>query len=492
MVGPGTETIDAAGMTVTPGFIDAHNHPYGVGVRYLSETSLEGLRSVAEIKAALAEQAAKTPPDEWVLAFMYDDTKLDDGRPLTRKDIDEAVPNHPARVEHRGGHTGVYGSLAFERAGITIDTPDPTGGKYYREGGELTGKVAESGRMVIENLIPRKTSRERRREGLVLVGRMMAAQGLTSVHETGIDTDGLVAYQDAHAAGELSFRAYPFATGQPRVSGGDGLFKALKLAGIRTGFGDAWLRIGGVKFVADGSASERTMAMSTPYVGRPDDYGILTMTQDELHEVVDDAHRAGFQIGIHANGDRAIGMVLTAYERTQRSHPRPDPRFRLEHCSLVDADLIRRIAKIGAIPTPFYTYAHYHGNKWGEYGEEKMRSMFAHRSFLAAGIPVAAASDFPPGPFSPMMAIQSMVTRKDFAGRVWGENQCISVEDALRVCTVNAAYASFEEGLKGSIEVGKLADFVILERDPHEVDPDEIKGIRTVRTVAGGRTVFEG
>ena len=233
------------------------------------------------------------------------------------------------------------------------------------------------------------------------------------------------------------------------------------------------------------------MAMSTPYVGRPDDFGILTMTQDELHEVVDDAHRAGFQIGIHANGDRAIEMVLDAYERAQQTDPRPDPRFRIEHCSLVDPELIERIRRIGAIPTPFYTYTHYHGNKWVEYGEEKMRSMFAHRSFIDAGIPVAAASDFPPGPFQPMMAIQSMVTRKDFKGRVWGPNQRITVDEALRVCTINAAYASFEEKLKGSIEGGKLADFVVLARDPYEVEPDEIKEIRTLRTVVGGRTMYE-
>jgi len=491
LAGPDTETIDAGQMTVTPGFIDAHNHPYGVGARYLSEMSIEELRSIADIKTALAERAAQTPPGEWVLGFMYDDTKLAEGRPLTRADIDEAVPGHPSRIEHRGGHTGVYNSLAFERAGITVDTPDPKGGKFYREDGELTGKVAENARMVLEKLIPRGTNRAKRREGIALIGRRMAAKGLTSVHETGIDKDGLVAYQDAYAAGELHFRAYPFPTGHARLAGSDDLYKGLKAAGIRTGFGDAWLRIGAVKFVADGSASERTMAMSTPFMGRPDDYGILTMSQEELHEVVDDAHRAGFQIGIHANGDRAIDLVLSAYERAQRTDPRPDPRFRLEHCSLINDALVERIRRIGAIPTPFYTYAHYHGNKWVEYGAEKMRSMFAHRTFIDAGIPVAAASDYPPGPFQPMMAIQSMVTRKDYQGRVWGPNQRISVDEALRVCTINAAYASYEEGLKGSIEVGKLADFVLLARDPHEVEPDAIKEIETVRTVAGGRTTFE-
>ena len=214
------------------------------------------------------------------------------------------------------------------------------------------------------------------------------------------------------------------------------------------------------------------------------------MTQEEIHQVVEEAHRRDFQIGIHANGDVAIDMVLNAYERVQKMWPRLDPRHRIEHCSLVNPGLLRRIKAVGAIPTPFYTYVHYHGNKWVEYGPEKMRWMFAHRSFLEYDIPVAPASDYMPGPFEPLMALQSMVTRKDFAGRVWGRNQRITVAQALRVCTINGAYASFEEHLKGSIAAGKLADFVILADDPHEVDPDHIKEIKVVRTVVGGKTMY--
>ena len=213
------------------------------------------------------------------------------------------------------------------------------------------------------------------------------------------------------------------------------------------------------------------------------------MTQPEIHEAVEDAHRNGFQIGIHANGDVTIDMVLNAYERVQEQWPRPDTRHRIEHCSLVNPDLLARIKAVRAIPTPFYTYVHYHGNKWVEYGQEKMQWMFAHRSFLDYDIPVAPASDYMPGPFSPLMAIQSMVTRKDFDGRIWGPNQRITVEEALRICTLNGAYASFEENLKGSITAGKLADFVVLADDPHEVDPDQIKEIQVVRTVVGGGTM---
>ena len=251
------------------------------------------------------------------------------------------------------------------------------------------------------------------------------------------------------------------------------------------------LKVGSVKYAADGSASERTMAMSTPYQGRPDDYGILTMTQEEIHDVVEQAHRAGWQVAIHANGDVTIDMVLNAYERVQAEWPRPDARHRIEHCSLVNPDLLQRIKAAQVIPAPFYTYAHYHGEKWVEYGEEKMEWMFPHGSFLEYEIPVAPASDHPPGPFEPLMALQSMVTRKDYSGRVWGPSQRIDLDQALRICTRNGAYASFEEHEKGSIRAGKLADFVVLANDPHDVDPDGIKEIAVVRTVVGGRTVFE-
>ena len=478
-----TEVLDGGGMTVVPGFIDGHTHPSGAGVSELVNVNAD-LGSIARIKAAIAERARKTPQGEWIVAFKYDDTKQEEGRPLHRIDLDEVAPDHPVVVGHRGGHTGVYNSRAFELAGVTMETPDPEGGRFYRESGQLTGKVAERARAVFSRLIRSEVKREQRRDGVALISKLMSAAGLTSVHETGTGSDSFTAYQDAREAGELRFRVYAFPRG--------GSYNSLKQAGVRTGFGDEWIRVGAVKYGADGSASERTMAMSTPYVGRPDDFGILTMSQDEIHEAVEDAHRAGWQIGIHANGDLAIDMVLNAYERVQRMWPREDPRHRIEHCSLVNPDLLRRIKEGGVIPTPFYTYVYYHGDKWLEYGEDKMRSMFAHRSFLDHGIPVASASDYTPGPYEPMMALQSMVTRKDFRGRDWGPNQRITVDEALRVCTLNAAHASFEEDMKGTITAGKLADFVILGADPHGVDPLALKDVKVVRTVVGGRVMYEG
>ncbi|HUF51768.1 MAG TPA: amidohydrolase [Longimicrobiales bacterium] len=482
IIAPGTAVIDAGGMTVVPGFIDTHAHPDGVSELINVDTDLG---SIAAIRDAMRRKAAQTPPGFWVRGFKYDDTKLAEGRALTRRDLDEAVPDHPAVVGHRGGHTGVYNSRAFELAGVTVNTPDPAGGKFYRENGELTGKVAERARNAFGRVgRSQPVTRELRQAGVKRISEQMTAAGLTSVHRTGMGAEALTAFRDAYDAGELRFRLYGCPSG--------GLFNTLKEAGVRTGFGDEWLRIGAVKFSADGSASERTMYMSSPYVGRPDDYGILLMPQAEIDAAVEDAHRAGFQIGIHANGDRTIDMVLRAYERVQALFPRPDVRHRIEHCSLVNPDLLRRIAAGGYIPTPFWTYAHYHGEKWAEYGAAKMQWMFAHRSFLDYGIRVPGASDYMPGPFEPLMALQSMVTRKDMAGRVWGANQRVTVAEALRIGTSHGAYASFEEQLKGSITAGKLADFVMLAEDPHEVEPDRLKHIRVVRTVVGGRTMHLG
>lgn len=481
--GAGTRVIDAANATVTPGFIDAHSHPDGANEITGADVNR---RSIKEIKEVMHAEAGKTPPGQWVIGNKYDDTKLSEERPVNRYDLDEAVPLQPAIIRHRGGHTAVLNTRGLEVAGITKNSPDPEGGSFGRDNGELTGFVAEKAlQLVDESGEWPEITRQVRQQGVAYMSRAMVAAGLTSTTDAAGTVESLVAYQDALAAGELlnrlSFMPY----------GASPIYGHLKSAGIRSGFGDQWIRFGAVKYWADGSASERTMRMSTPFEGRPDDYGILTMSQAEIDDAVDDAVRNGWRIGIHTNGDVTIGMALTAYEKALSGWRGPNPRFRLEHCSLVNPELLTRIKATGAIPTPFYTYAHYHGNKWVDYGAEKMRWMFAHKSFLDYGIPVAPASDYTPGPFEPLMAIQSMVTRKDFKGRVWGPNQRITVSQAMKVCTVNGAYASMEENIKGSIGPGKLADLVMLAADPHDTAVDEIKNIPVLRTIVGGKTVFE-
>ncbi len=482
LVGPNTHRVDARNLTVTPGFIDSHSHPMMANEAISVDVNF---RTIDEVQDALVSQAVRTPAGEWVQAHMYDDTKFEDGRPLNRDDIDQVVQSHPVMVRHRGGHTAVVNSRAFEIARVTNDTPDPEGGRYFRDLGRLTGKVAEKAMDTFNDVGTWPTlSRDVARAGATLMSKRMAAAGLTSTTDAYGQMSSWTAYMDALERGELYFRL-SFMPG-----GSFPVYEHMKSEGMRSGHGSDMLRVGAVKYVADGSASERTMRMSTPYEGT-NDYGISTMSQAEIDEAVDEAVASGFRIGIHANGDVTIDMVLKAYERVLANWGGPNPRFRIEHCSLTNPDLLTRIKETGTIPAPFYTYAHYHGNKWVDYGEERMRHMFAHRSFLDFDIPVAPASDFTPGPFEPMMALQSMVTRTDTSGRVWGENQRISVMEALRICTLNGAFASFEEETKGSLTPGKLADFVLLAQNPTEVDPGALKEIEVVATYLGGRPTYE-
>lgn len=480
----GARRIDLGGKTVVPGFIDAHSHPAQAGVMHLRMVDCD-LRSIAEIQAALRERAAKTPAGEWVLGFKYDDTKTSDGRSLTVEDLDAAVPHHPVQIEHRGGHTAYSNSLAFAAAGINDKTADPAGGKIDHDPatGKLSGRVAESARGLFEKAIPQKLTRHDHREGVKLISQMMAKTGITSATEAQGTPADLRAYQDAYQAGELLYRAYCFINFH--------YIDSMIEAGVQTGLGDEWVRVGAMKLVCDGSISERTARLSTPYEGRPNDFGILVMTEEELYSYGRKAHLAGWQIGTHANGDVGIATTLRVYERLQQESPRRDPRFRLEHCTVVNDDLVARIKKLGAIPTPFSTYVYYHGEKMKYYGAERLNHMFALRSFLDAGIRATQASDYPPGEFVPMMALQSEVTRTDSKGNVWGAKQRITVEEAIRVGTVNGAYASYEENLKGSLEAGKVADLVVLGRDPFKEDPSTLVTIPVERTMAGGRWTFE-
>ena len=351
------------------------------------------------------------------------------------------------------------------------------------ETGELNGVVYERAiEQVRFDLIPVETP-EIRRQGLQLICQMLNRAGITSGHDARVTRDDLVTYQEGKDSGELTLRVYalmyyPF-------------FPALRDAGIMTGLGDSMLRLGGIKMVADGAIATRTAYLSQPYEGTCDDHGILAMSPEETEDQVMQMHRAGFQVCIHANGDLTIDMVLTAYEKAQAAFPRADARHRIEHCTLVNPDLLRRMKASGVIATPFCTYVYHHGEKMPFYGEERLQWMFAQRSFLDYGVHSTGASDYPPGPFEPLLGIQSCVTRIDSNGKLWGANQKISVEEALKIYTINGAYASFEENIKGSIEIGKLADLVVLGDDPNRVDPMTIKDIPVERTIVGGRTVYE-
>ena len=369
-------------------------------------------------------------------------------------------------------------------AKVDKNTPDPEGGKIVKgEDGEPTGLLLENATDLLGNLIPNTFTVEDNQAGVKLISEMMAKTGVTSVTDAYGNPTLLTAYRDAYAANELSARIYCMI--------GYYAIDEMIAQGIKTGDGDEWVRIGGMKLTCDGSISERTARLSEHYIGRPDDYGILVMDEEQLYEYAIKAQKANWQIGIHANGDIAIEKSLNVFEQIQKEVPRQDPRFRLEHCTVINEDLVNRMKSMNVIPNPFSTYVYFHGEKMKNYGKDRLEHMFAVRSFLDAGINVTQTSDYPPGPFEPMMAIQSSVTRTDMSGNVWGASQKITVEEALKVGTINGAYASYEEEIKGSLEIGKLADLVVLEKDPTQVDPMSIIDIKIERTMVGGKWVYE-
>jgi predicted amidohydrolase YtcJ len=486
-----TQVYDAKGMTITPGFIDCHNHAGGEMLLYevaVGNPFQVEFVTIASIVDKLRAKARTLPPDTWIEGYFYDDTKVKDGRLLNAHDLDQVSAEHPVRVEHRGGHTSFYNSRALALAGVTKATPNPPGGTFDKgPDGELNGRVTDRANAVFEKVGKFQTftpaeSAQRARAGVAHISKMFAAYGLTSVHHEGGD---LAAIQDVRARGDLrhrvSYEAYP------------DVLEAMIKTGLKTGFGDEWIKLGATaEHTVDGSFSERTMALSKPYPGvSPPYFGNITETQDVLDAWVERVHRAGIDINCHANGDVAIGSVLTALERAQKLHPRPEARPKITHCTVINDDLVRRIKAANVVPACFTSYAYYNTDKFRFYGQDLMQHAMAFRSFLDAGVPVAAGSDFQPGPFAPLMGIQGMVTRTGWNGETWGANQRITVAEALRVNTLNGAYASHEEAIKGSITAGKLADFVVLADDLHTVAHDKIKDIQIVRTVTGGTTVFQ-
>lgn len=482
LIGANTRVIDIQGKTVIPGFNDAHCHPTEVARSLLQvDCSPSKVSTITDIVNVLAKRAKTTPSGKWLQGFGYDDTKLKENRHPTRWDLDKASTEHPIYITQVSGHIGVVNSHALEMAKVTKDASEPAGGRFDRaETGELTGVCREKAQDIFRSLIPPPT-REEDKKAIHLLCQKYSRAGITSVGDAMVSPLDIRLYQDALEEKSLSIRVYmmPLYNNLPY----------LRELNLRTGFGNNRLQIGTMKMFLDGAIAGRTASLYEPYEGRPDDYGILVLPQEELDKRIFEAHEAGFQIGVHANGDRAINMLLDSYEKTLSKLPRVNHRHRIEHCTVVNPTILKRIKKLGLVVLPFSTYIWEHGEKMKEYGK-RISMMFACRSFLDHGIPVAGSTDNPCGPVEPLLGLQSMVTRKSKDGETLGAEQKISIEEAIRIYTMGSAYASFEENIKGSIEIGKLADFVVLSDDPTKVPPESIRTINVEKTIVGGEIVY--
>ncbi len=466
--GRGTRTIDLRGRVVVPGFIDAHAH-LADSAGELGWTRLDGTRNLEEAVDRLRGSAAKTGAGAWVVGIDWDEAKWPERRYLNRDDLDRASRDHPVVAVRIDCHVGSLNTRALEAAADLVSTR----GFEVDPSGRPTGVLKEDAfGALYERMEPPETKVEK---DLAKIVRQAHRLGITSIHDV-VDLRGWRAYQRARRASQPRLRVYAMLR--------DALLPSLVSSGLMTGLGDAWLRLGAIKVFADGSLGAYTAALRSPYVGRPNERGILVHTQDELRAILETAHRAGFQTATHALGDEAIERVLTALEDIQAESPRQDPRHRIEHYELPDEEMLRRTRAGGFIASCQPNFVGQWSGPGDVYetrlGRERAAVNNAYRRILRHRIPLCFGSDGMP--YGPLYGIH-------WAANGFFPDQRIRVEDAIRAYTAMGAYASFEEDIKGTLGPGRLADFLILDGDPF-LEPERIDRMRVRSTWIGGQEVW--
>ncbi|MEW6266002.1 MAG: amidohydrolase [Thermodesulfobacteriota bacterium] len=486
----GAEVVDLGGKTVLPGFIETHNHlsiyALSLGLLDCSPYANAGL---ADLKARIKAAAGKTGAGQWIVGWGYDDTLVAEARHLHRRDLDEAAPDHPVFIFHISWHLAYGNSLALKISGISRDTPQPAGGEIHRdERGEPTGLLLEPGAMflaaghlpkadaaVYRSLLPEAVARFNR-------------EGVTSVHDGGVGAlhgrEVVQAYRSLEIEGRLNLRVY-------LTMLHDFHDRFLEL-GLGRGFGSDYLKIGAVKLLQDGSIQGLTAALTEDYHNRPGFRGWTIRSQQDLDDLALKYHGQGLQIAIHANGDAAIESAITALERAQDRHPQPPLRHMIIHCQMASDNHLRRMKILGLIPSYFANHVYYWGDRHLDLflGPRRAARLNPLAGSVRADLPFTLHADTPVTPVSPLASIHNAVNRLTRNGTRLGPEERISPLEAIKAYTVNAAYCSFEEASKGSLSPGKLADFVVLDKNPLKVNPAEIKDIKIEMTVVGGRTVF--
>ena len=485
------DEIDLNGRMATPGLHDAHAHIIGTGVAASEiEINADRVSSISEIAALVKQRAQESRDGAWVIGQGYDQELLSERRHPNRADLDAVAPNNPVVLKRSCHHIMSVNSKALELAGITANTPDPDGGTIDRdEHGQPTGVLRETAMNAVYGVVPELTDDEVL-ETLITGGSIFREHGITSVGDAGFgggsdNRRAMIAFQRAHASGTL-----PVRTNMMMLI--DETLDELIELGIRTGLGDAWLRIGNAKLYTDGSIGGRTARMLHHYNDQPDNVGLWMEDPEVMKAKIIKAHKAGFQQGSHAIGDAAITLLLDAFEQAQREHPVENFRPRIEHCSIVSAEMLNRIQAIGAVPIPGTTFLYdmrpvYLANL----GEDRARYAYAMKTFQDRGIVAAASTDAPVSLVNPMIGIQMMVTRTDRNGDAIFTEECLPLEDAIRAYTWNGAYATHTEHEKGSLEPGKLGDVTIFETDLRTVDAHSLKDVRCDYTIADGNVVHE-
>ena len=466
--GAGTKVIDCQGKPLVPGFNDAHCHVISFIRKLLSlDLSPSSVGSIDDIKTTIHNQAQNIPPGEWLTGTDYNDFYLAEKRHPTRRDIDEVVPHHPVVLAHRSLHACVLNSRALSLAGITRETPDPPGGLIDRDPdtGEPSGLLFNMLSYIRKSVLP-PLSEEELTRGMALANQHYLSYGITSLQEATASNnlDRWQIYQ--RLKGKLKSRLYMMFAIEA--------LSQFQEASLAFGAGDSQLRLGGVKIMLD----ETTGQLHPP--------------QPELNQQVLAAHQAGFQLAIHAIEENTVEAAITALEYAQSQFPQANRRHRMEHCAECPPRLLKRLSKLQAVIVTQPPFLYYSGERYlTQVPASQLRWLYRIKSPLNSGLMVAGSSDSPVVPNNPLVGIYAAVTRQAESGQRLLPQECVSAREALAMYTINAAYASFEVDIKGSIIQGKLADMVVLNNDPIESPPEGIKDIRVEMTIIGSKIVWE-
>jgi predicted amidohydrolase YtcJ len=486
--GPDTKAIDLAGRSLIPGFIDSHLHMGLLGMNIMSlDCRSPGVGSIEDIKALVREKAKTTPKGVWIRGWGYDHSKLAENRHPTRHDLDEAAPDHPVIISRACAHISVHNSMSLEMAGITKDTPDPDGGVIGRDGGEPNGVMFENAHMkMLESALP---STEELRAAFRKANDLLISEGITQIHDSGgYGHIQMEVMREMVESGEIDLKVYAMLFS---FIDNPGYINGYIEKGYSTDRDSAKFRIGPVKLMIDGSSSGPTAATIEPYTSNPNDSGIMTMTQSEIDDYILRAHEAGYQVTCHAVGDKAVTAIVDAIEKAMAAHPAENRRHRIEHCAMINRELLRRIKKLGIVPVAQPSFLYEFGDGYmRNYGKERVDNMFACRSFFDNEVVCAGSSDCPVTFSDPILGMHSAVNRTTQTGQAISQGQKVSVTEALRMFTYNGSWSAFEEKKKGSIEKGKVADLAILSHSLLKHDPEKIRDIRVEMTIIDGKIVF--
>ena len=490
--GRDAEVVSLEGATVVPGFSDVHCHISSFAITLAqADVGQPQVPDIAALKRVMREQAAKTPAGVWVVGNGYVEYKLRDQRHPNRHDLDEAIPDRPCVIYHTSGHACAVNTIGLHEMGLGEESADPPGGFLERdEHGKATGVIFEQPMFELaDRLFYSDTMAMSPAERAALMAKASAhyaSMGLTSCSDAGANANGAAfrMFRDAEAAGTLAVRiACMFNYGV-----GDWLIDA----GMTTGFGSDWLQVGAIKIFADGGMSSRSAAVEEPYPVPPFGTGVLFLEQDEMTATIRKYHDAGFQVGIHAQGDRGIRTALQGFEDVIGTGSGNVRRHRLEHGGALYAHLIAKSAAIGIHVASQPAFLSTLGDGFLDaFGDDHGQLLYPFASIQKAGLVVGGSSDNPVITEDVLLAIRDAVTRKTEAGRSIGASERLSAVDALALYTRNAAWLSHHEAVKGSLEPGKLADYVVLSENPLAAEPDAIAGITIRRTVAGGNATYE-